>query len=133
MAEKKPEDVPELDDVDEDGKPREAQLDIYTTINDRQYLENALKPQNNLQGGTRNQVRVWVASGCSSATFDTAAFVFAAAAISNDSAYTITPLRSHQIRNLLAVQQFQCHGPRAWCGKTAAPNVTSHHRTRPDD
>ena len=30
--------VPELDDVDEDGKPREAQLDIYTTINDRQYL-----------------------------------------------------------------------------------------------
>mmetsp|Transcript_49410 Transcript_49410/g.139954 ORF Transcript_49410/g.139954 Transcript_49410/m.139954 type:complete len:806 (-) Transcript_49410:201-2618(-) len=26
-------------------------------IEDRQYLENALKPQNNLQGGTRNQIR----------------------------------------------------------------------------
>ena len=30
--------VPELDDTDEEGKPRQAILDIYTTINDRQYL-----------------------------------------------------------------------------------------------
>ena len=30
--------IPELDDTDHEGKPRQAILDIYTTINDRQYL-----------------------------------------------------------------------------------------------
>ena len=30
--------IPELDDTDNDGNPRQAILDIYTTINDRQYL-----------------------------------------------------------------------------------------------
>ena len=30
--------IPELDDIDEEGQPRQAVMDVTTTINDRQYL-----------------------------------------------------------------------------------------------
>ena len=56
--------MPELDDIDEERQPRQTVMGVTSTINDRQYLENALKPQRSFtsEAASRNQIRTLLGS-----------------------------------------------------------------------